>query len=87
MVPFAGTKAQRTATGDPRPSLTERYGTHDGYVAAVKAAADNAACRGYLNAGADAAAMGAKCTTALPAGVQDDWVEVVNRASNSNVLK
>ena len=87
MVPFAVTKAQRTATGDPRPSLTERYGTHDGYVAAVKAAADNAACRGYLNAGADAAAMGAKCTTALPAGVQDDWVEVVNRASNSNVLK
>src|SRR5689334_25383181 len=40
-VPFAVTKADRQATGDPRPSLTERYGTHDGYVAAVRAAADN----------------------------------------------
>jgi hypothetical protein len=29
--------------------------------------------------------MGAKCTKTLPAGVQDDWVEVVTRAMNSNV--
>jgi hypothetical protein len=87
MVPFAVTKAQRLASNDPRPSLEERYGTHDGYVAAVKAAADNAACQGYLNAGAQAATMGAKCTTALPAGVADDWVEVVNRAISSNVLQ
>jgi hypothetical protein len=39
-VPFAATKAQRMASGDPRPSLEERYGTQDGYVAAVKRAAD-----------------------------------------------
>ena len=32
--------------GDPRLSLEERYGTHAGYVAAVKKAANNAACRG-----------------------------------------
>jgi Alpha/beta hydrolase domain len=38
-VPFARTKAERAITGDPRPSLEERYGTHDGYVAAVKRAA------------------------------------------------
>jgi hypothetical protein len=38
-VPFAKTKAERTASGDPRPSLEERYGTHEKYVAAVRAAA------------------------------------------------
>ena len=85
MVPFAKTKAQRLANGDPRPSLEERYGTHDGYVASVKAAADNAACQGYLLAGAAAAAMGAKCTTAVPAGFPDDWAALVNAAIASNV--
>jgi len=38
-VPFAQTRAERTASGDPRPSLEERYGDHAGYVAAVRAAA------------------------------------------------
>ncbi|MFC0402820.1 alpha/beta hydrolase domain-containing protein [Paraburkholderia rhizosphaerae] len=37
--PFAPMAAARTSIGDPRPSLTERYGTHAGYVAAVTAAA------------------------------------------------
>jgi hypothetical protein len=86
MVPFAKTKEQRLAVEDPRLSLEERYVTHDGYVAAVRKAADNAACKGYMNAGPAAAAMGAKCTRKLlPAGVADDWVEVVNRAIASNV--
>ena len=48
MVPFFKTKAQRLAAGDPRKSLEERYKTHDGYVAAVTAAANNAFARGYL---------------------------------------
>ena len=87
MVPFAVTKAQRLAASDPRPSLQERYGTHDGYVAAVKAAANNAACQGYLFAGPQAAAMGAQCTTTLPPGVADDWAALVNQAINSNVLQ
>jgi Alpha/beta hydrolase domain len=86
-VPFAIAKAQRIANNDPRPSLEERYGTHDGYVAEVKAAADNAACQGYLFAGSTAASMGAKCTTALQAGVNDDWATQVNRAINSDVLQ
>jgi hypothetical protein len=86
MVPFAKTKAQRLASNDPRPSLEERYETHAGYVAAVKKAADSAACQGYLLAGPDAAAMGAKCTRpSIPAGFQDDWVFLVNQATNSNV--
>jgi hypothetical protein len=37
--PFATTKAERVASGDPRKSLEERYGTHAGYVNAVKQAA------------------------------------------------
>jgi hypothetical protein len=38
-IPFAKTKAQRLASGDPRLSLEERYGTHDAYVARVRDAA------------------------------------------------
>ncbi len=88
MVPFAKTKAQRLATTpvDPRLSLEERYNnSHAGYVAAVKAAADSAACQGYLLAGPDAAAMGAKCTGPIPAGFPDDWAVLVNQAIASNV--
>ncbi len=39
LIPFARTKEERDATGDPRPSLEERYGTHETYVAKVEAAA------------------------------------------------
>ena len=38
--PFAATKAERDAAGDPRPSLEERYPDKAAYVAAVKAASD-----------------------------------------------
>jgi hypothetical protein len=48
MIPFAKTKAQRVASGDPRPSLEERYGSHAGYVAAVQGAANNAFNQGFL---------------------------------------
>ena len=40
-VPFAATKAEREAAGDPRPSLEERYPTKAAYVNAVRLAADN----------------------------------------------
>jgi hypothetical protein len=39
-IPFAATKAARLAAGDPRLSLEERYGTHDGYVTVVARAAE-----------------------------------------------
>jgi hypothetical protein len=39
-VAFAATKAQREANSDPRPSLAERYGSRDAYVARLRAAAD-----------------------------------------------
>ena len=48
MIPFAKSKAERLEAGDPRLSLEERYGDHDGYVAAVKAAAANAAAKRFL---------------------------------------
>ena len=38
-VPFAKTAAERTASGDPRKSLEERYRTHQGFVEAVEKAA------------------------------------------------
>ncbi|MEP6917818.1 MAG: alpha/beta hydrolase domain-containing protein [Acidobacteriota bacterium] len=41
-IPFAKTAAERLANHDPRPSLEERYGTLEHYVAIVKRAADQA---------------------------------------------
>jgi hypothetical protein len=38
--PLARTEAERQAVHDPRPSLGERYGTHETYVAKLRAAAD-----------------------------------------------
>ena len=38
-IPFAMTKAEREAKGDPRKSVQERYSDHAGYVSAVKTAA------------------------------------------------
>jgi alpha/beta hydrolase family protein len=39
LIPFARTRTEREAAGDPRPSLDERYGTREAYVARVEAAA------------------------------------------------
>ena len=47
-LPFAKTKAERAASGDPRPSLEERYRTHEAYVDAVKAAAEKAVAERFL---------------------------------------
>ena len=48
MIPFARTAEERKANSDPRPSLQERYGSHDGYVAAVSKAAARAVAEGFL---------------------------------------
>ena len=47
-IPFAATKADRARTGDPRPSLEERYGTHEGYVAVVRKAIERAVAERFL---------------------------------------
>ena len=47
-VPFATTKSERQANGDPRPSLEERYPTKEAYVAAVKKAAEALVAQRFL---------------------------------------
>jgi hypothetical protein len=39
-VPFAATRAERLAAGDPRQSLEERYGSQEGYMCVVTRAAE-----------------------------------------------
>ena len=46
--PFARTRAERMASGDPRLSLEERYGDHAGFVDAVRQAADESVARRFL---------------------------------------
>jgi hypothetical protein len=48
MIPFAKTKAERLSINDPRLSLEERYGTPEGYVAAVTKATERAVKEGFL---------------------------------------
>lgn len=47
-IPFAATLEERLATGDPRLSLEERYGSHGEYVRLVAAAAADLVSEGYL---------------------------------------
>ena len=47
-IPFAKTETERLASGDPRPSLEERYGTHENYVAKVRVAAERLVRGRYL---------------------------------------
>jgi len=47
-IPFARTRAERLASGDPRLSLEERYGTHARYVELVRAAAERLVQGRYL---------------------------------------
>ncbi|HKD42238.1 MAG TPA: alpha/beta hydrolase domain-containing protein [Myxococcaceae bacterium] len=46
--PFANTRAERIDSGDPRPSLEERYGDHRGYVEAVRDAGLQLMREGFL---------------------------------------
>ena len=66
MLPFAKTRAERLASGDPRLSLAERYGSHAGYVVAVQRAAERAMARGFLlQADADALVTAAEASLVL----------------------
>jgi hypothetical protein len=63
---FAKTKADRTARGDSRLSLQERYGDHQGYVDAVTAGADElVADRLLLPADADSIIAVAQASNVL----------------------
>jgi hypothetical protein len=47
-IPFALTRAERKAAGDPRRSIEERYGSQEGYVCAVRYAAGNELRKRFL---------------------------------------
>jgi len=65
-IPFAATRAERLASGDPRLSLEERYQTHGGYVNAVAIAANSLVKQGYLlRADADAMIEQARASSVL----------------------
>lgn len=65
MVPFARTAQERQTRGDTRRSLEERYGSHDGYVAAVTRAAARARAEGFLLAEDEAALIEAAKASAV----------------------
>jgi hypothetical protein len=68
-IPFALTQAQRTAAGDPRLSLQERYANLAGYTNAAKAAAAQLVSQGYLLPGDQAAAVASAVSQAQQAGL------------------
>ena len=47
-IPFAATKAERIATGDPRLSIEERYPSREVYLSTFKKAADDLVAKRYL---------------------------------------
>jgi hypothetical protein len=66
MIPFAKTRAERTAKNDPRLSLEERYTDHAGYVTAVRKAAASAAAQNFLlQSDADALVAAAEASSVL----------------------
>ena len=69
-IPFAVTKAQRLQSGDPRPSLQERYGTLANYTALASAAAGQLVSVGLLLASDKAAAVQSATNQAQQAGLQ-----------------
>jgi len=48
LITFARTKAERAAKRDPRPSIEERYPSHEAYVEAVKRAVDELVKEGFM---------------------------------------
>ncbi|HEY7501542.1 MAG TPA: alpha/beta hydrolase domain-containing protein [Vicinamibacterales bacterium] len=66
-VPFAITETDRIKANDPRPSIEERYGTHEGYACAVRRAAEALVHdRFLLRADADRLIKLAASATILP---------------------
>lgn len=71
-IPFALTKAERKASGDPRRSVEERYGSQEGYVCAVRiAAAKEMRKRLLLEEDADRLIAQAAATEVLPSDPHD----------------
>jgi len=70
-VPFVRTRAERVASGDPRASLEERYGTQEGYVCVVRRAAESLAGQRFLlRTDADRLSSTASSTRLLPSSAE-----------------
>jgi hypothetical protein len=69
-IPFKLTRALREASGDPRPSLEERYGTLAQYTAVATEAAQHLVQHGYLLPSDEAAAVSSAVRQAQQAGLQ-----------------
>lgn len=69
-MPFAVTKAQRGASGDPRPSLEERYGTLANYTALATAAANSLVAQRLLLPSDAVAAIQSATNQAQQAGLK-----------------
>jgi alpha/beta hydrolase family protein len=69
-MPFALTKAQRGAAGDPRPSLEERYGTLANYAALATSAASQLVAQRLLLPSDAAAAIQSATQQAQQAGLK-----------------
>jgi len=70
-VPFAVTRPERMESGDPRPSLEERYGTAEGYACAVQRAVKTlVADRFLLRDDADRLIAAASSARVLPLAAQ-----------------
>ncbi len=67
-IPFAATRAERDAVGDPRLSIEERYPTRDSYVAAIRAATDRLVTARFLLPADAATLMGRAEKDGLRAG-------------------
>jgi multisubunit Na+/H+ antiporter MnhE subunit len=73
-IPFAFTRDQREASGDPRASLQERYESLDDYAARARAAARHLVHRRYLLQSDQAAAVHSAVEQARQAGLLGDNV-------------
>jgi hypothetical protein len=70
-VPFPVSRAERVKAGDPRLSIEERYGTLEGYVCAVRRAADGLVRdRFLLQSDADRLIAAASASSVLPPAAQ-----------------
>ena len=78
-IPFQATAAARTAAGDPRPSIQERYGSFSGYYFALAGAISNMVSQRMLLPADAGAAFRAGLARALNAGiaVQQDELELL----------
>ena len=70
-IPFARTKQERERSGDPRPSIAERYDSRDQYIEKFSAVAQNLIHERFLLA---------EDLTAVVARGQHEWEEVMGKA-------